>query len=136
MANASRRIYNYYKNAGYLEVPGYYNTEGKDYHCKICNWENTSASAGICHNCDFRHTQARKANKIIAGSIPVCALKREEWQVFQAIATQIAGGETPFATVEEYADECKASLEEARKEREEKKNKTLEQRRDAILYDQ
>lgn len=136
MANVSRRIYNYYKNAGYLEVPGDYNTEGKDYHCRICNWENTSASAGICHNCTSEYMWARKANKIIAGSIPVRTLKREEWQVFQAIATQIAGGETPFATVEEYVDECKASLEEARKEREEKRSKTLEQQRDAILYDQ
>lgn len=130
----TRRIYNRYKDAGYLSVPGFYNTEGRDCRCKICGWENRSATAGICPNCDFRYTKACKADKKIAGVLPVRALWREEWQVFEAIAKQIANGESPFATVEEYVEECQDHIAEIKKQRE--ATQTSEQQRDAILYGQ
>lgn len=131
MADGNRRIYSHYEAEGYLEVPGYYNTEGKDCHCKICNWENTSASAGICSNCDYRYSKAHKANEKIRG-VAVRLLSREEWQVFEAIARQMLAHETPFATLEDYAEECTEHIKES-----EEKRKTIEtdqQRINKLLY--
>lgn len=131
MADSNRRIYNHYKRAGYLSVPGFYDREGRDNRCKICNWYNEGGSERICLNCGDRYRKAHKANKEIHG-ISVRLLSREEWQVFEAIARQMLAHETPFATLEEYAEECAEHIKES-----EEKRKTMvtdQQRIDKLLY--
>lgn len=124
-------ILNYYRREGWLIVPGYYNTEGKEPRCRICGWENDHATERICQNCGYRKRAEGRTKKQI-DEIDVRRLELEEWQVFQVIAQQILRGETPYITVEEFAEVCKARIDEM--DQNSKIQKTEQQRINEILH--
>lgn len=129
MANLNG-ILNHYRQTGWLTVPGLYNTDGKDNRCKICNWYNDHATERECQGCSYAKMKDEKAKKAIFG-VDVRKLKLEEYQVFQIVAKQIIHGETPYITVEEFAEECKKRIED---EESKALQKTEQQKIAEILY--
>lgn len=121
------KVLTYYQQAGWLTVPGLYDSEGKDNHCKICNWYNDHAGDRACQGCGYTKMKAGKEKKEICG-VAVRSLTLEEWQVFQIIAKQILRGESPYITVEEFAKVCKKRIEGAAMQ------KTEQQKIDEMLY--
>ena len=120
-----------YRREGYLIVPGFYNKDGKDYHCKICRWANDHAGERECKGCGYTKMKAGREKKEIRG-VDVCKLTLEEWQVFQIIVEQIKRGETPCITIEDFARGCEKRIEEANKKYE--AEKAGQQLTEVILY--
>ncbi len=124
-------IIQHYMQEGWLTIPSYYNTEGKEPRCKICGYENNHNGERECHGCWSIKFREEKAKKTIMG-LSVKEIKLSDWQIFQVIARQILNGETPYTTPEEFAIACKAHMEEQRDLWQTKK--VEQQRIDEILH--
>lgn len=133
MANYAE-IIQHYKQEGWLIVPSYYIVGGanSNRYCKICGWENDYNGECECQDCKYLYSKEHRANILIHG-VAVRTMKFEDWQVFRAIAKQIVKNEKPYATVEEFAKECKDHLEEIEQERRQTQ-KTEQQKIDEILH--
>ncbi len=103
-------IIQHYAQEGWLTIPSYYNTEGKEPRCKICGHENDHGYEDTCSGCYDDFLQDCKEKKAFAG-IPVNSLSQMEWQIFQVIAREILNRESPYTTPEEFAEECKKNAE-------------------------
>ncbi len=126
-----KAVLKHYQQLGWLDVPGLHDPKGRRNSCKICNWYNDHDGERECPTCCYHKSNDGKAKKMIHG-VDVRKLEFKEYQVFQVIARQILHGETPFVTVEEFAEECEKRI--ARTEENEKTQKTEQQEIDEILY--
>lgn len=126
------RIYKAFKEADYLRVPSYYDKKTRKNTCRICGWENRDGHDVACPNCFYQQTEEGKQGKKIRG-MPVMSMNSEDYKIFRAIAERKTEGIDFEVTIDDYADEVKARLEERiRKSRE----KAQTQRQyEAVLFD-
>ena len=124
------RIYAWYNEHGYIEIPGYYEKE-YDNHCFLCGYENRNGLREPCDDCKIRYERDKKDKNFPMG---IDEMEYEDWRVFHAIAYQIQRGEQPYATLEEYIEELKDYKKCLRQYYEEEKMKETAHRENSILY--
>lgn len=112
------RIYRAFQEAGYLEVPDYYDKTRKSV-CRICGWENMDGHNATCSRCTFRKGQEGKQGKTIRG-LPVASMSIQDYVIFRAIAEHKTDDIKLEVTIDDYANEVKARNAERMRQHEEK----------------
>lgn len=95
------RIISWYRENGYLEVPGRY--DKKECTCRICGWSNWDGErARTCPKCEARYKRDRQDGHFL---LHLEYVELDDWLVLRAIDKQIGLGERPYATVGEFLKE-------------------------------
>lgn len=97
------QIVDWYKENGYLEVPGYYSEKGN--YCRLCGWKNESEFSKECPNCKKEYEQDRQDRQFPLG---FTYMSLEDWLIVHAIDMQ---GEQAHTTLEEFSENIKARSE-------------------------
>lgn len=97
------QIVDWYKENGYLEVPGYYSEKGN--YCRLCGWKNDSEFSKECPNCRARYEKDKQDKQFPLG---FAWMNFEDWLIVHTIDMQ---GERAYATLEEFSKNIKARAE-------------------------
>ena len=125
------KIYRAFQEAGYLEVPEYYDRTRKNV-CRICGWENRDRHDRTCFNCYHQHIDYGKQGKKIRG-LSVASMSTEDYIIFRAIAEHKTEGIDIDVTIDEYANEVKARNEACIKKHQEEAR--IQKQYEAVLFD-